>query len=286
MIDVKKMTVTPEMAQKWLESNYDKQRPLNKKSVNRYANIMREGRWMVNCDAVGFDTEGRVINGQHRLHAIIASGVEVEMLVVTGLDSNVFEVQDNGAGRTAGQVLAVEGVKHYNATAAVVRRLIITTKAGKFGTATFTGGQPFPVEHYMVREVANTYPSLIETMDFVINSKVGKVTNVTMVGLLHFLYCHLYGNEVATFVERLANGVGLTQNDPIYHLRERLVRSKASKTPLRREEEFALLVLALNAHCKRRTLKVLKWSPGANQPYPQPIIPLPGILIPIQSEAA
>jgi hypothetical protein len=34
---------------------------------------MQQGEWYLGCDAIGFDETGTLINGQHRLYAVIQS---------------------------------------------------------------------------------------------------------------------------------------------------------------------------------------------------------------------
>lgn len=86
--------VTPALAAKWLERN-TRNRPLRDSVVLRYAADMRDGKWKVTGDAIAFDTTGAVINGQHRLWAVLESGVTVKMLVVFDLDPDVVYVLDD-----------------------------------------------------------------------------------------------------------------------------------------------------------------------------------------------
>src|SRR6516225_3546597 len=101
--------VTPEKARAWLDLNH-RNRTLSAGSVARLAAAMRRGEWMPDStDAIGIDLDGGVINGQHRLQAVIESGIEIEMLVVTGVRPEVIKVIDQGRGRTFNQWLAMDG---------------------------------------------------------------------------------------------------------------------------------------------------------------------------------
>src|SRR5258706_12030417 len=77
-------TITPTIATSWLKSNTHN-RKLNPLRVQFYAAQMSRGDWFVTNSGVGFDEGDRLIDGQHRLSAVIESGETVEMLVVRGL---------------------------------------------------------------------------------------------------------------------------------------------------------------------------------------------------------
>ena len=65
--------VTPDMARTYLKSNTHN-RPLDAARVSKYAADMRAGRWLVSPETISFDEHGVLLNGQHRLGAIVESG--------------------------------------------------------------------------------------------------------------------------------------------------------------------------------------------------------------------
>jgi hypothetical protein len=74
--------VTPAMAEKWLDRNHDRNRSVNDKRVEAMASDMRTGHWRLTHQGICFDAEGVLIDGQHRLWAVMSSGCSVRMLVV------------------------------------------------------------------------------------------------------------------------------------------------------------------------------------------------------------
>jgi len=100
----KHVMVTPEMAARWLEGNIHN-RDIRIADVNRYAEDMRRGRWKLTHQAIAFTEDGTLIDGQHRLWAILESGVTVPMLVVHGLAMDTQLVIDTHRGRTASDAL-------------------------------------------------------------------------------------------------------------------------------------------------------------------------------------
>ena len=93
-------TITPELAEVYLSRNAEGQRKINPNRVADYAADMGKGLWVANGEAVIFDDAGRLIDGQHRLSAIIRAGVPVEMLVVRGVEGKSFQTIDQGFSRT------------------------------------------------------------------------------------------------------------------------------------------------------------------------------------------
>src|SRR5438046_2404287 len=56
-------------AEQWLAAN-TANRPLSRSTVRGFADAMRSGEWLVTHQGVAFDTDGVLVDGQHRLAAI------------------------------------------------------------------------------------------------------------------------------------------------------------------------------------------------------------------------
>ena len=69
----KKTIVTPQKAQEWLKHN-DANRPLNQERINEYLKMMKDGDWKESHQGIAIGKGGKVIDGQHRLHALIRYG--------------------------------------------------------------------------------------------------------------------------------------------------------------------------------------------------------------------
>lgn len=93
------MLVSPEVAHRWLEANKGN-RPMRPSLVKHYAGSMVCGEWILSPQGVTFSTAGRLLDGQHRLAAVVKSGVSVWLYVTTGASDNTFTVLDQGAART------------------------------------------------------------------------------------------------------------------------------------------------------------------------------------------
>ena len=96
-IDQKVMTVTPEHAEKWLEMNTDNRR-IRPSHVRHLAKQMELGRWMLSPEPIVFSPQ-RLLDGQHRLSAVLMSGCTIEASVALVQNEDVFRVLDQGANR-------------------------------------------------------------------------------------------------------------------------------------------------------------------------------------------
>lgn len=112
--------ITPEKAQEYLKHNTENYRGLNKDRIISYANDMKKNAWQFNGEAIKFSESGKLIDGQHRLHAIVRAGVPVDMLVIRGVDDSV-NMYDIGSTRSLGQIAKARGIVPgwYSATMAV-----------------------------------------------------------------------------------------------------------------------------------------------------------------------
>ena len=112
---VRKRLITPDRAQDWLENNSKTNRNIKSKTVKRYAEEMRQGNWIETTDTIKFDTRGCLIDGQHRLMAIVDSKVTIPLYVATNLPEETIQYLDLGKPRSVVDVAKVQG-KSYNST--------------------------------------------------------------------------------------------------------------------------------------------------------------------------
>ena len=76
--------ITPEIALGWLKRN-DDNRTFSRDSARTLASEMSNGYWKENGESMIFDTEGDLIDGQHRLLGVVKSGHECLVPVIAGV---------------------------------------------------------------------------------------------------------------------------------------------------------------------------------------------------------
>jgi hypothetical protein len=92
--------ITPEIAKRWLEHNHAENRNLAEGKIASYAEDMRGGFWKLTHQGICFDQDGTLTDGQHRLHAVVRSGVTVKMLVFGNENSALSDPIDTGRARS------------------------------------------------------------------------------------------------------------------------------------------------------------------------------------------
>lgn len=108
MVTAQVEMITPEKAMEYLERNTANYRKLSMAKVLPMAEDMRKGRWQLNGETIVFGMNGTLKDGQHRLKAIVESGVTVPVLVAREVDDNV-DIFDCGGGRTIQQWGSAKG---------------------------------------------------------------------------------------------------------------------------------------------------------------------------------
>lgn len=73
--------ITPELAEQYLKQNSAFNKALNEAEVNALVEKINNGKWDSNGDAIYFDHGDVLVNGQHRMHAIIRSGISIYVRV-------------------------------------------------------------------------------------------------------------------------------------------------------------------------------------------------------------
>ena len=124
-------TINPEFAHKLLKYN-PKNRRLNHAHVMGLASQMEEGLFMPELGFISFDKKGQLIDGQHRLHAIIESQTSFKMKIITGLNPDVRNIIDTGLKRSLADILRMDGVENAGIVSGAIAKMLIFDQTGRF----------------------------------------------------------------------------------------------------------------------------------------------------------
>lgn len=100
--------LTPALAQELLDGQAPNRREKEMK-VQQFVRDMVEGRWMFTGEAIKKNDRGQMIDGQNRCRAVVRSGVTIQVLMISGLDSVTQSVMDTGTARSVRDALTFAG---------------------------------------------------------------------------------------------------------------------------------------------------------------------------------
>lgn len=213
------VAITPTDAAKWLRANRVN-RPVRRKHVEFLARQMTDGEWKVNGQAIVIGDNEQILDGQHRLLAIIESGVTVESLVVYGISEDAFKTIDTGIVRTGSDALALNFNENTGTVKAVGTAALwcVRIEAGFIGRGRkLSNGE--------VIQYVRQHASLWECAKAV--ESYPKDTRPLSVGVGTALYEIFQRKDVAMaaqFIERLYLGAELPQASPEFLVRALLNR--------------------------------------------------------------
>lgn len=256
---MEKIQITPSMAKEMLKHNTHN-RPYSDATVRKYTQLMRDGKWGLSPDSIGFDVEGKLMNGQHRLSAVINSGTTQTFFVVHEMPLTSYQITDEGRKRRASDIVAIEtNVKHYNVVASSVR-LYMGLAAGRgvnTGNKDITPTNADILETYLKHE--HIFNSSIDLANRCYN-KLNFLGKKEVGGIFSYLVIEKQ-YEIAVVKEFFIELFFSTTNDPtITLLRDRLIKSKIGKATLKYSIKLSLIAKTWNAYIANRRLKCLKYS--------------------------
>ncbi len=266
--------VTPEMAEEWLKKNRSN-RKVREGRVDRYAEQMRDGEWMVSPDAIAFSYTDKLINGQHRLKAItqLDRGESVECLVAFGLDPAAFKIADVGVKRTGADVLRIEGFKSAEEMAAVSRLLALWHQGRLEELHRYEN-----VRNSVIVDIATaSRERLTETIEKIGSDKqaLRNLMPRSLMAFAYFAYKPTFPERAEFFLNGLMHGKNYPALDwenayeegvknPINLLDDKM---RVNYKEYSRKAKLALLVKAMNAYCLERPMKQLRWR--SNESFPE-----------------
>lgn len=258
--------VTPKIAKALLERN-EVNRHLRPGHVDALARDMANGDWRVTGEAIKFSADGKLLDGQHRLEAIVKCGVAVPLFVVYGLDAETQAQMDAGRKRTAADVLQMQdGEADAVMLAATARFALSYERSGQARTAnlayTTQEIRDYIAEHPDIRRAV----AIARSMQGSIDAKPVVVS---------FAFYTLAGIDEAhalDFFHRWHSMQNLREHDPVLALIQKLAIARRQREKLTHRDELSLIFRAWNASRKHRPMRILKLRGNAGEvAVPKPV---------------
>lgn len=254
IMPIKEVVVTPELADELLERNVNN-RKLQTKRVEKLAQTMIKGEWQFNGDTIRISASGRLLDGQHRLAAIVKSGVSQRYIIVYGLDDGAFTTIDVGSARNASQMLQMTGAKHVTALAAAAKMHLLLRSVGK----PIHGNLEKQPTHAEVVDFAESSEDLKESAQFSNSRKwVNRYVGPSVGAFCHFEFGIVSKSLRDSFFEELMSGETTYQDSPIRFVRDLLIEERGSKYAPNRERRIAILFKSFRLYRDSKPAKIVR----------------------------
>lgn len=259
--------VNPEMARDWLGAKRPPNRNLNQSYVNRYASMIQRGEWRLTGEPIKFNAAGQLIDGQHRLAAVIAADKPITVAVVAGIDDGAFSAMDRGRKRSVAGDLSQLGYRNAKNLGGAVAALITYERTGAFHRAS---AADLPSTDAVVAFI-EAHPDIVTIVSEYSTVRFLRVSLATMLAL-RWLFSQRDADDANVFFDRLREGANLAPDDPILLLRNRLLSFGEHHRSTDTHFTAGLVIKAWNAYREGRRLGVLKFRPGGANPEELPVI--------------
>lgn len=238
-LQIKSVIITPKMAKELLATNHEKNRKIKPQVVQAYKRQMEKGLWRTNTgEGIKISDSEKLINGQHRLEAIIEFGKPVEMLIFYGIPEESMTCIDDGVKRSLTDAMMINGKAVANQTAingtlTCLMTLYHCSHEEKHYSA-LSGAR-----RNSISELIQFYDALPQfnevASDFFNKFKYTKIGRVIPLGIalsMYYLLRDLDEELVYSIFKSYESGIpmdDLREASPIYHACERARRCRELK---------------------------------------------------------
>jgi hypothetical protein len=255
---VTRMNVTPDMALNWLEAVNTKNRTLSDAHVARLARDMKEGRWRLTHEGIAFDPQGRLLDGQHRLWAVVEAGIPIEMHVWLNVPPEALMAIDSGKPRRLADILHLGG-GFDNVTRADLAVLSVML-GGMGGPAKLSAAE--------ASEALSRHACAIAVAVSALPS-AKCISNATTRAVLARAYYSADHGKLAEFGRMLTSGIVPDASVTSVILLRQYLQSNTGGTWAERRERYAKTQRALAAYLKGESLTRLYAAPQEYFPLPE-----------------
>lgn len=267
-------TITPALATEYLERNTNNRR-VKSKHVAWLADQMKTGEWVLNGAPISF-VGHELVDGQHRLLAVVQSGVTIKSLVVripTEQGRQVFNTIDTNAVRSTADVLEMSDEKNATILGSLIRALH-KMQSGWGGASSSNDYQRSKLTHQRVLRLLNDdFPDARVSATFVAShyKESRSLMRPVSLGVAHYLFCQISEAAATEFFDKLLTGANLAPRNPILVLRNKLISTRQNSAAGNGESarvEIGMIIKAWNLYREGKSCSHIRMSMTEEMPKP------------------
>lgn len=275
-IESKVMEITPLIAREWLDStDLSIQRKVNTGNVTFLASEIEKGNWKLNGEPIIIDKNNNVIDGIHRLSAVVRANTPICTLVIFGVETNAIHTIDQGKVRSISDVYSISHNAKYSTAAAAAVNVIFQFENGRYGSATKTAGERSskmsPAEALkFIKRNPGFFAFIEETMQLYNNGD--KLIPARVFCGMKWVINRVHPIAADSFFTDLSTGVNVEQDSSVYYLRKKLIQQRTNKDvrKMTGQQVIMLLVKCFNYFTEGvkigNTIQIPKTMPPINKP--------------------
>lgn len=276
MIKINKETISPKLAKQILENDANARklngivdnRLIRDNYVIQYGKQMKAGRWKEDTvEPVKITSTGVLLDGQHRIKAIISANVSVNLWVARNVPAEVFDVLDTGCTRNAGDIFHIAGIKNANSIPAIMQAYYTLQKGNSVREG--AGTKKTNSELYETVKQDEDYWQDVFKRASSWYSAFASVIHKSTIGGFYCYFSDLSQTDAEDFMNQLCRGIDI-KHTAIHQLRNILIKDKMAMRKMTASFRAALIIKAWNCFRTNSIIKLLKYNPE-NDTYPKAV---------------
>lgn len=273
--------VTPDLAEKWL--GFNEHNRSNRESHASYLiGIVERGEFQLIGDCITFDTEGYLINGQHRLTACWVAQKPIDVVVLRGIPASSQDVMDKGLKRNMADTLKLRGytdVTNLSATLSWIHRLNYILDQPPPQAVSYAAGIDRPSPKLLL-DILEGHGEEERELIIQMVKQAHRVQQyadvkfrVSICAVLWYTFYKIQPIEADMFWDAVSTGEMLKKTDPIYAMRRALSNAtQGFDNSMQDYRECAMLIKTWNYWRNSQEARAIHWkySPSSKDPFPFP----------------
>lgn len=224
------VTMTPEWATEILSRQNTNNRTMRGAIVRKYAQAILHDEWQLTQQGIAIDKNGVLLDGQHRLAAIVRAQKPIEIAMAMDCDPGIFKVLDTGATRKASDVLHMQGAKHRTVAATAIKQLILYRQNPD---KVWRGSGIFNVSHAEISEFYERHSTQVDRSTEIASRSYSAFRQLNKSSIATFVMLTMEKNYrmavVEYFMEKISRGVDLGNDSAILKYRALLMNGNLLK---------------------------------------------------------
>lgn len=221
--EIRRVVIGPAQAAEWLRGADNFRPNLNTRNLDSIMRAMKEDRYRDNGDPIRISPDGKCVDGQHRLTAIVRTGTWQTLTVMSGFVGDARMLDTGRRVRTITDYMRHEKVKNCTTAASITRNDLSQKRGEGFWVASRTV--------LSIDELMNHYWNHATTIQLACKqaNRTSKIVTRSVGGAIWLMFHRLDRLLADSFFDCLSGDRKalrqLRPEDPMHMLRDRFLRS-------------------------------------------------------------